>query len=1151
MREDLSLAATAERGHIELVARICAAGERWKRRTAALGAARAVAPALASLLVLAAVDSFVVLPVPARAAWLAATLLFLAFGFTVWVVRPLVRTFDPVELAARIEERAPELGERLESAAELWRKRGAARYGYSAELIDALILRTIEEASGLDFTIVSDPAATRRQWRAMAALTLASALAVVLLGPRLGPALYRMSHPFDVPERETVTIAVSPGDATLVSGEDLEVSAIVAGPYDAPPVLTFLTEGERASERTMESTGAEGEFRSVLTDVRSALTYSVSAGNVSSRTYDVRLLEYPFITGLRLDYEYPEYSGLMPRTVDENNGDITALAGTSVRLTLASSKPLESAEVVTEAGGRTELDRLGPESFACDLTVSEDGHYSIEMTDVDGLTNPDPPAYSIVAIRDERPLVRIVEPGENREAPRGMSLPLVISALDDYGISELSIRYSLEGSVDEAVVPVERHGASGPRELVGEMSWDLSETGLTPGRTLVYYAEVVDNDRVTGPKSARSESYVIRFPSMSELYSEVSGDQEDIITELDEMLEEQEALRDEFERMQEDVRSEPEMDWQDEERVEEALRRQEQLAEDVMGAAEEMNDLTDAMSETDRVTIETLEKMDEISRLLDEVATEEMRDLIREIREAMERLSPRDVSEAMEHLSLTQDDYLRRLEQTLNLLKRAKAEQQLADIATRAEDLAAREEQLAREAAEAQDGEDAQAMAEEQERIRQETEQMLEDLAEAIESMRDVDPSAAEDMAEALAASESCEISEKMQQAQSKFAESKPSEASQMCQSASNDLLSLFTRLSECQGGMSCQIQSRDRETTLRAIDELLTVSAEQEEVVSAVQNRHRIPRAELVELVAKEADLAESMTAIADRMFQVTKDSYVIDPGIYRAFGHVQMMMGRAAAHIADGGSAAGHKEAREALGTVNNLIVSLLTSNQSSSGSSGSALSQLMQQLQQMSQQQSRLNQMTEELRSRMEQMGMSEGFERQLAEMRGEQEKILEEARRLAREFGDRREILGRLDDTVEEMERTLEEMERSGASQETIDRQRRILSRMLDAQRSLRRRDYTRRRASAVGGEFARSGPEDLPENLARVSQELREDLLRAMQQDYPTEYRELIRAYFRNLTGELESGARPGEAGDAAGGSGVPSGGAGARGGGSP
>ena len=133
---------------------------------------------------------------------------------------------------------------------------------------------------------------------------------------------------------------------------------------------------------------------------------------------------------------------------------------------------------------------------------------------------------------------------------------------------------------------------------------------------------------------------------------------------------------------------------------------------------------------------------------------------------------------------------------------------------------------------------------------------------------------------------------------------------------------------------------------------------------------------------------------------------------------------------------------------------------------------------------------------------------------------QENILEEARRLADEFGDRREILGRLDDTVEEMERALEEMERSGASQETVDRQKRILSRLLDAQRSMRRRDHTRERTSRTAGGHSRTDPGELPPGIERSTQELREDLLRAMQRGYPSEYRDLIRAYFEGLTNDV-------------------------------
>jgi hypothetical protein len=298
-----------------------------------------------------------------------------------------------------------------------------------------------------------------------------------------------------------------------------------------------------------------------------------------------------------------------------------------------------------------------------------------------------------------------------------------------------------------------------------------------------------------------------------------------------------------------------------------------------------------------------------------------------------------------------------------------------------------------------------------------------------------------------------------------------------------------------------------------------------------SVEDRARIPRAELVELVAKETDLTEAMSGIAERLFTVSKDSFTIDPSIYRAFGLVQLFMTRAAARIAEGGAAAGRNEARDALGHVNALIVRLLSANSSPSQGGGSgSLEQLMEQLRSMAQQQSELNTATEELRRQLEQMGMSSAMQRQLAEIKGHQESILEEAKRLAEELGNRGEILGRLDDTVEEIEKTVGEMEKGGVSQDVIDRQKRILSRLLDAQRSLRRRDFKRERLSRTGMEYARERPGQPPTGEEPATEEIREDLLRAMQHDYPREYRELIRAYFESLSRDAAAGAGSGGSG---------------------
>jgi DNA-binding transcriptional regulator YiaG len=1113
----------SERGHRELEKRIASADLRSRLVRSQAGAMRAAVPVLASLAACVFVDALLPLAPAVRVGWLGAVALLAVLGAALWVARPFARRVDAVRVAAAIEREHPELGEALESATELWSKRGAGRTGYSVELIDALIARVVAATTGVAFSAEGDLGERRRWSRGLAVAALASTVALASLGGRLGPALGRLASPMTAPAVPVITLTVLPGDTTVIAGDDLTIDASVAGPAESPPVLRLAPVGEDASERAMARAG-EG-YRSVIEDLRTDLRYQVAVGPEESAWYRARVIERPFVTGIRLDYDFPDYSGLVSRTVDENSGDITALAGTRVQITVSASKPLERAWLDFEGGRTDELSRAGPETFEGEIAVGQNARYSIGIHDLDGLESPSPPVYSIVAIRDEYPLVRIVDPGEDREMPRDMNLPVAVSAVDDYGISRIVIRYAIEGRADEGVVPVADPVEGSPRDVEREFQWDLSETGILPGSVLVYFAEVADNDAVGGPKVARSESYVLRFPSMSELYQDVVGEQDDITEGLDELAREQKTLHDEFDEIRDEFRSDPSLDWQKEQRINQSLDRQESLADRVSDMADQMSDLSERMTESDRITLETLDKMQEISQLLDDISTDEMRDLLDQIRSAMSQLSPDEVSRAMEQTSMSQEDYLRRLEQTASLLRRVKAEQTLADLGNRASDLSNREAKLADQAGQNPPAGQCQGLSRDQQALAEEAAKLRRELEDAAREMEAVDRDAAAQMREAAGQMDLSKTLEKMQQAMKSFAEADPDAAMSSCQSAASDLLTLFTSLSSCQGGMSCSLQKRDRETTLRAVDELLGVSAEQEKVVVAVENRSRIPREEIVELVAKEADLIDAMGDIANRIFEASKESFSIDAQILRSFGAVQMALSGAASKIADGGVSAGHTEAERGLASLNNLIVGLLTANQSQSKTGGSALQQLMDQLRQMSEDQSQLMGATDALRRQLDQAGMGPDLDRQLAEIRGQQERLLEEARRLSQEFGDRKEILGSLDDTVAELEKAVDEMGRSGASQETINRQRRILSRLLDAQRSLRQRDYTEERRSRSGGEYQRESPGAVPEDLVRATEELREDLLRAMQHEYPPEYREMIRSYFEDLARDIGSGAR--------------------------
>jgi hypothetical protein len=71
-------------------------------------------------------------------------------------------------------------------------------------------------------------------------------------------------------------------------------------------------------------------------------------------------------------------------------------------------------------------------------------------------------------------------------------------------------------------------------------------------------------------------------------------------------------------------------------------------------------------------------------------------------------------------------------------------------------------------------------------------------------------------------------------------------------------------------------------------------------------------------------------------------------------------------------------------------------------------------------------------------------------------------------------------------------------------------------MLDAQRSMRERDYEKRRKSESGTDIARQSPGALDLTTQEGRSKLQQDLLRALEEGYSKDYEELIRKYFEAL-----------------------------------
>jgi len=107
--------------------------------------------------------------------------------------------------------------------------------------------------------------------------------------------------------------------------------------------------------------------------------------------------------------------------------------------------------------------------------------------------------------------------------------------------------------------------------------WDVSPLGLVPEDVVEYHAEVFDNDNVSGPKKGVSETYLLRLPSLDEVFADADKDQNDAIEKLDKSLDEEKDLKQELNEISQEMKKNQPLDWQKQKKAEETLKRYQEL----------------------------------------------------------------------------------------------------------------------------------------------------------------------------------------------------------------------------------------------------------------------------------------------------------------------------------------------------------------------------------------------------------------------------------------------------------------------------------------------------------------------------------------------------------------------------------------------
>ncbi|MCK4225700.1 hypothetical protein KAX29_02285, partial [candidate division WOR-3 bacterium] len=128
------------------------------------------------------------------------------------------------------------------------------------------------------------------------------------------------------------------------------------------------------------------------------------------------------------------------------------------------------------------------------------------------------------------------------------------------------------------------------------------------------------------------------------------------------------------------------------------------------------------------------------------------------------------------------------------------------------------------------------------------------------------------------------------------------------------------------------------------------------------------------------------------------------------------------------------------------------------------------------------------------------------------RGALAKLGQKQRKLASELREMGEAFSPI---AKEMEDMADKMERGELDMKVMERQQRVLDRLLEVSKSIRRKEVSKKRRSRPGV-FVSPGKITLPQDLGEEKKALRELLKQRIKEPYPRAYEKEIETYIRKL-----------------------------------
>lgn len=949
----------------------------------------------------------------------------------------------------------------------------------SNELLVATIEQRTRQLAPLRFSDAVDLKGNLRYLYVFLAL-LALLVLLMLFLPRFAvqPAQRILNYERDYEKPLPYSVSLSADAIEATQGQDVRFSIHVEGNSIPDAFYVRSPMGQQRFEKA-----SVNDFSYTFRNLFQSLSFQVVGGDYVSPPISITLHPNPVLLSYQCQVTYPAY---IHRNAEHLEGKNRLLVPQGSRLDFEFLlRDCDSAFILRDS--MVSLMAVKENGVSYSLTAAQSSSFDFigrnRWSD-----HFDPLRFAIDVIPDAYPDIRVESYDE------ALSTNVYFSGLiaDDYGFSKLVCHCDLKEPVQRSVViPVAFEKSVSRTSFFHHLN--LDSLGVLPGQHVEVCFEVWDNDGFHGPKSKRSETFVYHQPSLAALDSVADGVENEIMDRMEQRSEEASKLKEDIERMLEELTAKKDLDWSDKEKVKQLLEKHTEMQEEWNRLQEEQQQLNEFMKEHQLADEETLKKQEKINELFNELIPEELQKMMEEIERLLDEMPRDQMQEMLQNMKQDNKKMQDLLDRNLSLLEQLKMEKELNELF---EQLDALGEELSSES-------DSMSADEAKEEF-QEMMQTLDSLAQRNEELTEPfnlqqDEQLEQSIENDLDQGAKKEAGEKMQQ---------------MAEQLMSDMM---------MGGM--EQLAEDAHLVRILLENVVRASHEQEGLMEELGHL-RLDDPSLSAKISRQKELAANFVMVEDSLRAMALRQPSIQNFVFDELSTIDQQTEVALKNMNDLYFGMAIAKQQRALQSMNNLALMLSESLRDmenmmmgSGSSSGKNKPQPGQQgkqsMQRMKELQEQLGKQLQQLQKQMQQMqGMPSpsSMSEQFARMAAEQEMIRQGMQQLLQQMKQD----GQLGDDgmnqiIKDMEKLEEDLVNKKLNRQTMERSQKILSRMLESEKAQEKRDQEEKRKSNEykGSRFERFVDELFYEQQLKKNQEF----LQRSPVQYSPYYKSKINEYY--------------------------------------